>query len=204
MRKEKEKLDKKLYEIYVKLRQIENVLSHQTEFINSLRERIEAIEEAVKTSNCNDNPAIDPFNSEGLLWTPFHGDPPPLLNSFPLNNDLGRRSFLAALYWAYQKTGIIAATNHIWNCFEEPKSVKANNIGKFLGVKGRSKTAIRHALELFLRETANIEVPDLPDKHHYHNFKDWNEACIHHFQRLERSLNVYLVRYSIALNGGKP
>jgi hypothetical protein len=204
MSKEKDNQDEQLRQLHMKLGQLESALGHQADVIQSLQKRLEVIEAAMKGSRHHCKRAADPLNFLGLLWTPFHGDPAPLLNSFPLTNDLGRRSFLATLYWAYQKGGIIAATNHVWDCLEEPKAVKAKQIGNFVGVAGRSKSAIRHALERFLQDTASIQVPDLPDKQLDQSFEEWNDECILHFQQLERHLNVYLVRYSIALNGGNP
>ena len=190
------------YEVLVQLRHLNNVVTHLQNFTEDLAQRL-AILEAQQLSKDQQLPDRDPLNLLDLLWTPYNLDEVPLLNTFPLQNDLGRRSFLATLYWAYQHGGILAATNHVWASLADPKVTRANRIGKAAGVSGRGKAAIRHTLERFLEETRKLPVPDLPDRRDFESFEDWNKMCIKHFQSLQLSLNLFLIRYSTALNGGE-
>ena len=188
------------YEVQVQLRHLNNVVKHMQAFTEDLAQRLAMLEmrQSSKDPKSHDR---DPLNPLGLLWTPHDLGEVPLLHTFPLQNDLGRRSFLATLYWAYQQGGILAATNHVWASLADPKATRANRIGKAAGVSGRGKAAIRHTLERFLEEARKLRVPDPPERKDFESFDDWNNMCIKHFQSLQLSLNLLLVRFSTALNG---
>lgn len=146
---------------------------------------------------------LPPFYA--LPEPPPESDPVLPLNAYNLSQPEGRFAFLWALYNDYHEDGLLTAVNHVWDCLDKPRSLRCALMAQKVGKTGTGKRALMRFIKRFLDETLyEFEVPDLPDREAYQNFEGWNDACLRHFDDLNKRMSKIIARYEAILDGRDP
>lgn len=127
------------------------------------------------------------------------------LNAYNLSQPEGRFGFLWALYNDYQEDGLLVAVNHVWDCLDKPRGLRCALMAQKVGKAGTGKRALMRFIKRFLDETLyEFEVPILPDRQAYDSFDAWNDACLAHFEELNKRMSKIIARYEAILDGREP
>ncbi len=168
-----------------------NAYTAMTDFLKKLPTE-ESQEEVLPAFYALSNPTPEP-------------DPIIPLNAYNLSQPEGRFAFLWALYNDYQEDGLLMAVNHVWDCLDTPRSLRCALMAQKVGKSGTGKQALMRFLKRFLGETLyEFEVPDLPNREAYLHFDEWNDACLEHFDRLNKRMSRIVARYETILDGREP
>lgn len=128
------------------------------------------------------------------------------LSVHQLSSQTGRFAFLWSLYEEYHYSGLMAATAHIWNSLESPKTSRAEAMAAKLGMRGKGKTALRKFLKQFIDtlDEAMSVIPNIPDLSSYPDFERWNEDCKAIFQQMDSVFGTHASKFEAILNGENP